>query len=123
MLNSWCSIVLLSCVLRYIPESFRWYLSHDRSKDASEVIRNIAKFNRTSLADDEVRNMLHVERGHLTTGDKQKYTFIHLFKTRELTIITLLSALSWYLLLLLHIMNLQLFSRHYNVSVRILLVL
>ncbi|WAR00506.1 OCTL-like protein [Mya arenaria] len=97
------ALITVPCLAAWwlIPESFRWYLSHNRSQDARGVMKYISRLNRTELTDESLHEMLRVEKGELATGDKRKYSFIHLFKTRRLVKITLLSAINWFALGLL----------------------
>lgn len=73
-----------------IPESFRWYIGHDKPEKALEVINRVAKYNKRH----------EVEADNLT-GDQEvkkdrKYTVFDLFKTKTLIRNTVLSAFNWY---------------------------
>ena len=82
-----CSIFCL--YFRLIPESFRWYYSHDRIEEAERVIKAVSKVNRRPSPD-----MAFMEQLAVTTKDR-KYTVIDLFKSRFLIRITALLSLNW----------------------------
>ncbi|XP_053395337.1 solute carrier family 22 member 4-like [Mercenaria mercenaria] len=72
-----------------IPESFRWYIGHDKSDKALEVINKVAKYN----------DRHEVELGHLMEKPEvkkdRKYTVIDLFKSKTLIRNTILSIFNW----------------------------
>ena len=82
---------------RFVPESFRWYVSHNRIEDAERVIKYIGKFNGYEEVD---LKMLHAvteaekERQKAGEGDK-KYTLVDILKHRSLLKYTLLLAFIW----------------------------
>ena len=76
-----------------IPESFRWYVAHDRPADAQKIIERWAKINSKPVPD--IGNTVIVEKPS-TQETHKKYTFIHLFKSKKLAKITLLLAVDWY---------------------------
>lgn len=75
-----------------IPESFRWYIAHDRPAEAKKIIERWAKINKRPMPILDTMETLD------DTGTKsvdKKYTFIHLFQSKELTKVTLLLAINW----------------------------
>ncbi|XP_045211659.2 organic cation transporter protein-like [Mercenaria mercenaria] len=97
LLHDWRNFQLLTAVMAVpclftwwiIPESFRWYIAHDKPEKAKVIINNIAKYNRQhEFNSDEVLQ----KEGK--TEDK-KYTFLHLFKSGFLVRVTMLLMLNW----------------------------
>ena len=83
-------------LFRFIQESFRWFLSHDRTVHAKKVLQNIAKFNKRHLPDHVAMELL----GDLTInatdeGDKKKYSVLDLVKTKYLTKVTVFLLADW----------------------------
>ncbi|XP_060565155.1 solute carrier family 22 member 4-like [Ruditapes philippinarum] len=101
LIKDWRYIQLFCCLLGIpflftwfvIPESFRWFVAHDRPADAQKIIEQWAKINNKPVP--EVGNTVIIEKESTKEMDK-KYTFIHLFKSKELTKITLLLAINWH---------------------------
>ena len=81
--------MLKFCPYSIIPESFRWYIGHDKSDKALEVINKVAKYNHRH----------EVEVGHLMEKPEvkkdRKYTFIDLFRSKALIRNTVLSVFNW----------------------------
>ena len=82
---------------RFVPESFRWYVSHNRTEDAERVIRFIGRVNGYKDVD---LKMLH----EVTEAEKQmqkvmaedkKYTVIDVLRHPKLLKYTLLLAWIW----------------------------
>ncbi|WAQ97184.1 ORCT-like protein [Mya arenaria] len=95
LIQDWRYIQLFTCLFGlpflltffFIPESFRWYLSHDKTEKAAHVISKIAKQNKK-----EVPKLDHLSKD--TEADR-KYTVLDLFKSYELTKRTLLLSTNW----------------------------
>ncbi|XP_053393411.1 organic cation/carnitine transporter 2-like isoform X2 [Mercenaria mercenaria] len=85
------AIMCVPCLLAWcvIPESFRWFIAHDKPDKAEEIIKQVAAYNKRELTD-----IAHHLEKPKDTKDR-KYTFVDLLKSRKLIIITLLSALNW----------------------------
>ncbi|XP_052777401.1 solute carrier family 22 member 21-like isoform X2 [Mya arenaria] len=92
--------ILLMCALlgvpflftwRLIPESFRWYLAHDKIDKATAIIQSVADANGKQYPD--LKDFNEINSGQ--TLRERKYTFWHLFKTRHLIRITLLLVVVW----------------------------
>jgi hypothetical protein len=80
-----------------LPESFRWYIAHDKPEKAAQIITRIAKYNKHEEFDiDKVLDNQEEQ-------EDQKYTVLHLFKSRYLTKITILLSFSWYVLSLFYL--------------------
>lgn len=77
-----------------MPESFRWYLSHDRQNEAKKVIKYVAKRNKQPITDQMLDEYLKAQ-SDIEMRKDTKYTIIQLFRTRRLTRITLLSMINW----------------------------
>lgn len=97
LLHDWRYIQLMvalcsvPCFLAWfaLPESFRWYIAHDKPEEAKEIITRVAKYNKHREFD--INKVLQKPE----KTDDQKYTVLHLFKSRYLVKVTLLLALSW----------------------------
>ncbi|XP_053385092.1 solute carrier family 22 member 4-like isoform X2 [Mercenaria mercenaria] len=100
LIKDWRYIQLFCCLLGIpflftwfiIPESFRWFVAHDRLADAKNIIERWAKMNRKPVP--ELDNIMVCDDSETKESEK-KYTFIHLFKSKALTKITLLLAINW----------------------------
>ena len=82
---------------RFVPESFRWYVSHNRVDDAERVINFIGKVNGYDEVDMKVLHAVtdaEKERQKQIEGSK-KYTILDIIKDRKLLKITLLLAFIW----------------------------
>ncbi|XP_060552264.1 organic cation transporter protein-like [Ruditapes philippinarum] len=100
LLHDWRYIQLMTalcaipCLLAWfaLPESFRWYIAHDKPEKAAQIITRIAKYNKHEESDiDKVLDNQEEQ-------EDQKYTVLHLFKSRYLTKITILLSFSWFAL-------------------------
>jgi len=80
---------------RFVPESFRWYVGHDRIDDAKRVIRKMAKFNGKPLPDMDNFDDLQFKAEKEQEIDDRKYTFFDLVRTTHLRKITLLFLIIW----------------------------
>ncbi|KAL4240147.1 hypothetical protein ACF0H5_000941 [Mactra antiquata] len=100
LLHDWRYMQLLTglmavpCLLAWfwIPESFRWYISHDKIDKAEAIINDIAKVN------GKTTDGIHITTDKQTVESKdgdRRYTVLDLFKSRELTITTLLLMFVW----------------------------
>ncbi|KAL4240616.1 hypothetical protein ACF0H5_001407 [Mactra antiquata] len=90
------ALVGIPCLLPWfiIPESFRWYIAHDKLEQAKEIIHKVAAFNKR-----EISNLTELMTSQPTTDpDSKKYSLVDLFRTRKLTRITLLSSMNWFAL-------------------------
>ncbi|XP_060552265.1 organic cation transporter protein-like [Ruditapes philippinarum] len=84
------AIMAVPCLLTWfiIPESFRWYLAHDKQEKAKNIISNIARFN--NQQEFVFNAVVHEEE-----DQNKKYTFIHLFKSKYLIRVSFLLMLNW----------------------------
>ncbi|XP_060594867.1 organic cation/carnitine transporter 2-like isoform X2 [Ruditapes philippinarum] len=76
-----------------LPESFRWYIARDRIEDASKVIARVAMINKHPLPD-----ISNLDMNKNSTKKENNYTFIHLFKSKELSKATVLLSINWFAL-------------------------
>lgn len=72
-----------------VPESFRWYISHDKTEEANRIIRSIAKYNNHA----EVTVEKNLQKPMVTSN--RKYTLLYMFKSRTLVKITILLMFNW----------------------------
>ena len=75
-----------------MPESFRWYYSHDRVEDAERVVTVVAKINRRPLPD--MAYMKQAASSSSMSSDK-KYSLLDLFSSRSLIKVTVLMVIVW----------------------------
>ncbi|WAR13485.1 S22A7-like protein [Mya arenaria] len=54
----------------FVPESFRWYIGHDRIEDAKQIVKKMAQFNRKPVP----KSLDYIGKGNAEGGD-QKYFF------------------------------------------------
>ena len=92
---------------RFVPESFRWYVGHDRLEDSTKVIERISRVNRTPIPDLSVfkqktdnsdSDFASGSELEGTSSDK-KYTFLDLVKQPNLLKLTLLFSFIWFVFL------------------------
>ncbi|KAL4228893.1 hypothetical protein ACF0H5_011933 [Mactra antiquata] len=101
LLPDWRKMHLLTAMLTvpfiiaawFMPESFRWYLSHDRQNNAKDIITMIAKRNKHPINDETLDELLDLQKEHVINTDR-KYTVLQLF-TPRLIKTTLLSMVNW----------------------------
>ena len=79
----------------FIPESFRWYLSHDKHAEAKKVIDRIARCNRKSPPRELTLESHLIKEDNSAKGDDKHYSVIDLFRHRALRNTTLISILNW----------------------------
>ena len=91
------AILFLNIFLRFVPESFRWYVSHDRMKDAERSIRFIAKINgHKGLDVESLKRLTETEKKEEKDRESdRKYTLLDIFKDRGLLKLTLLLSWIW----------------------------
>ena len=74
-----------------MPESFRWYVGHDRIKEAEKVIKRVARIN--GKPEPDVTKFI---TQMLPEGvPDRKYSFLDLFRNRDLLKYTLLFSVAW----------------------------
>ncbi|XP_052818377.1 organic cation transporter protein-like [Mya arenaria] len=74
----------------FVPESFRWYIGHDRIEDAKQIVKKMARYNRKPVP----KSLDYIGKENAESGD-QKYFFSDLFKERKLRLYTCLFMLVW----------------------------
>ncbi|XP_077574253.1 solute carrier family 22 member 7-like isoform X1 [Stigmatopora nigra] len=103
MVNEWRLLILavtspliLSLVAwRWLPESGRWLVANGKVKDAHYYINQCAEMNNRSMCMDSITPMTLLESLDTDSNDK-KYTFIDLFKTRNIRKIAICSGIVWF---------------------------
>ncbi|XP_060567569.1 organic cation transporter protein-like [Ruditapes philippinarum] len=78
----------------FVPESFRFYVGHDRFGDAENIIKTIARFNKRPVPDMSGLHALKTSKEEQKLLDK-KYSFIDIIRNKELLKCTLLLAVVW----------------------------
>ncbi|XP_053392449.1 organic cation transporter protein-like [Mercenaria mercenaria] len=79
---------------RFIPESFRWYVGHDRYKDAESIIKKVARINGKPAPDlSEIYTMGKALKKEKETD--KKYSFWDIAKSKELRKYTVLLIFVW----------------------------
>ncbi|EDO42217.1 predicted protein, partial [Nematostella vectensis] len=82
--------ILLFLFWWLIPESVRWLLTHERSKEAEMILRKVGKFNKHEASPD---THLGLPPGQDHQG--RQANFFDLFRTRSMTKKTVISWISW----------------------------
>lgn len=89
-----CTLWALPFLLTWfvIPESFRWFVAHDRGEDAERVVQRWAKINKRPppVMDTLIEGMTKTEN-----EKDPKYTFLHLFMSRAIARTTILLSTHW----------------------------
>ncbi|WAR11336.1 ORCT-like protein [Mya arenaria] len=75
---------------RWIPESFRWHVAHNRLDIAEDIIHHVAKVNGKTLKTTE-----HLLRVPSTSDKDKKHTVLDMFASRQLIVVSVLLALNW----------------------------
>ncbi|XP_053385115.1 organic cation/carnitine transporter 2-like [Mercenaria mercenaria] len=85
------ALMAIPCFLAWcvIPESFRWYIAHDKPEKAEVIVRSVAKFNRHTNFDIDKALKKPENR------EDKKYTVLDLFRTKKMVKVTFLLALNW----------------------------
>ncbi|XP_053384617.1 organic cation/carnitine transporter 2-like isoform X2 [Mercenaria mercenaria] len=83
------ALIAVPCLFSWfvIPESFRWYIAQGKLDKATKIIRSVANYNKCTTT--------NIALHKPDSNSKQKYSFLHLFKTKFLTQVTLLSMINW----------------------------
>ncbi|XP_013184517.1 solute carrier family 22 member 15 [Amyelois transitella] len=90
------SILILLMTLFFLPETPRWLMANQQGDRAVELMIKVAKFN--NLPTENIKE--NVEKSMKEIEEKQKYQkeshgFLDLFKTKELTLVTIFSTIIW----------------------------
>lgn len=78
----------------FVPESFRWYVGHDRFKDAQNVIKKVARVNGKPVPNVSGNCLKKKSLDEANLKDK-KYSFFDIARNRQLRIYTLLLVMVW----------------------------
>ncbi|XP_060552263.1 organic cation transporter-like protein [Ruditapes philippinarum] len=100
LLHDWRYIQLVTAIMALpfllswfvFPESFRWYVAHDKPEKAGNILRSVANYNKHNDV-----NFSKALKKPEDTHDR-RYTLLDLFKTKYMIRISLLSSLSWFAL-------------------------
>ncbi|KAJ8313016.1 hypothetical protein KUTeg_010389 [Tegillarca granosa] len=77
-------------MFRFLPESYRWLLSKNRTKEAEAVIIKMAKINKKPVPD-----LSRIEIGDMLEKKTERFTAKDLFRTWKLARSTLLLNAMW----------------------------
>jgi len=78
----------ITCLqFRFLPESPRWLLTHNRARDAKEILRHIADKNRSSFPSD-----LEIS---VPIPNARRGTLWDVFSSRKLASSTVIQSYSW----------------------------
>ncbi|KAL4239283.1 hypothetical protein ACF0H5_000100 [Mactra antiquata] len=81
----------------FVPESFRWYVSHNRMKEAEAVIKKVATVNKAPVPDMSELQSMKRDMDEEKQADR-KYSFIDIVRNRSLLIYTVLYVIIWFTL-------------------------
>lgn len=90
------TVLALTILWYFMPESPRWLLSQNKYQEALKVLTNGSKLNRRPLPDGFLRydnNSSTLENAML--HERKELGLTSLFKTRHMAIITLVMFLNW----------------------------
>ncbi|XP_053381478.1 organic cation/carnitine transporter 2-like [Mercenaria mercenaria] len=81
----------------FVPESFRWYVGHDRIRNAENVIKSVAKVNGKPPPD--LSTISQMDPSITPQQKDRKYSLFDVLKNKDLRKYTFLLAFVWYDLL------------------------
>lgn len=82
-------------IFSFIPESFRWYVTRSRRKDARRIVHQVARWNKRSVSEDVFVKMCRsVEKQD--AEKTENYSLIVLFRKMSLFRLTLPLMVCWY---------------------------
>lgn len=81
----------------FVPESFRWYVGHNRTADAEKIIKKIAKFNKRTVPDLSDLYVLNSD-DEVQARNGRKYSFVDLLKEKDLLKLSLILIFVWFTL-------------------------
>ncbi|XP_035684134.1 organic cation transporter protein-like isoform X1 [Branchiostoma floridae] len=101
-LRDWWSLQLALAVMSapllsywwLLPESPRWLLSNNRTKQAKISLQKAAKFNRVTIPDEVYEKVTKLKDKE--PGEKSKYNLVDLFRGPGLRMITVTMSLVWF---------------------------
>ncbi|XP_053603749.1 solute carrier family 22 member 3-like [Plodia interpunctella] len=89
------STLILSSLI-FLPETPRWLMANKQNKKALELMTRVAKFN--NLSTDNIKENIDKAIKEIEEKQKNKTTtpgFTDLFKTKEMSLITIFSTIVW----------------------------
>ncbi|KAL4239285.1 hypothetical protein ACF0H5_000102 [Mactra antiquata] len=78
----------------FVPESFRWYVSHNRLNDAESVIKKLAKVNKSTRIELNELKTMAKDIGKEIIPDR-KYSCIDIIRNGSLFLYTSLLVIVW----------------------------
>ncbi|GFN74064.1 hypothetical protein PoB_000057000, partial [Plakobranchus ocellatus] len=104
MLEDWAHLHLTCAVLHlpgllgyfYVPESVRWLTVQGRTDEAYKVIKKMARANRKPVpeyAKEMLESIAELERE--TQGSSKSYSYLDIFKGKQMLRLTLIFAFHW----------------------------
>ncbi|CAG9862203.1 unnamed protein product [Phyllotreta striolata] len=79
-----------------IPESARWLLTKERTKEAKKLIQEAAKYNKVSITDETLDQLLADAKGTNVPKDNQTTSILHVFKYPNMRKKTLVIFFDWF---------------------------
>ena len=84
---------LSTYIARFVPESFRWYISHGRYKAAKNVVNRVSSWNSHPAPDFD--KMCRAVEAQEADSTDERYTMVHLFRRKALLKITIPLVFTW----------------------------
>ena len=81
----------------FVPESFRWHVSHDKFEHAEKTIKYIGKVNgHENIETDTLKRLVVTEKSEdqAKKSDK-KYTILHILRHKRLLKLSLILCWMW----------------------------
>ncbi|XP_074653276.1 organic cation transporter protein-like [Tubulanus polymorphus] len=88
-------IPLLPAIIIWVPESVRWLTMKGRFKEADEIIRWMARTNKTQVPDLNLLRLI-AAKDRREQEKSRKHGYLDLFKTRKLAIQTCIIIYCWF---------------------------
>ncbi|XP_074649328.1 solute carrier family 22 member 15-like [Tubulanus polymorphus] len=86
---------IIPAVIFYVPESVRWLTMKGRFEEAEEIIRWMARVNKTGVPDMRLLRAIAAQDLNEQTEGK-RHSYLDLFRTKELAIQTFVIMYCWY---------------------------
>lgn len=88
--------LVFMCYYWFIPESARWLISKNRQEEAIEIIKAVAKENKTTVPDDVLNSISDEQKEAKKVSNDREPTLIDLFRYPNLRKKTLLIFFDWF---------------------------
>ncbi|XP_074648723.1 solute carrier family 22 member 15-like [Tubulanus polymorphus] len=89
------SLPIFPFAIAFLPESSRWLLQKKRFKEAERWLKLMARVNRQPVPDLSVLKVI-ADHDEKLRQQRQKYSYLHLFSTRKITIMSLTIMFGWF---------------------------